>query len=48
MDLPVISKKAFKKLDGSICVKEHSCIEYVDEKYEENVQKQKAHINDLI
>jgi hypothetical protein len=42
------SKKAFIKQDGTIGEKEHSCIEYVDNKYLDNIQKQKAYITDLL
>jgi hypothetical protein len=44
----VKSKKAFIKPDGTIGEREHSCIECVDEKYQENIQKQKAHITNLL
>ena len=42
------SKKAFINLDGKVQEKEQPCIEYVDNRYLEESEKQKSRVKTLL
>jgi hypothetical protein len=42
------SKKAYIKLDGKIGEKELPCVEYVDKNYMNNIENQKAKLNEIL